>query len=120
MAEQPAIDPMHQFLVQELIPGPKFEIGGLVFDMSITNSVASMIAGALILVAFFALTAKGQVVPNRGQAMAEALSHGGNRAEPLAVEGGRILLGRQPGGAISKPANSKAGATMQSTQRSIG
>lgn len=73
MAEQPAIDPMHQFLIQELIPGPKFEIAGVVFDMSITNSVASMIAGALILVAFFALTARGQVVPNRGQAMAEGL-----------------------------------------------
>lgn len=73
MAEQPAIDPMHQFLIQELIPGPQFEIGGVVFDMSITNSVASMIAGALILVAFFALTARGQVVPNRGQAMAEGL-----------------------------------------------
>jgi F-type H+-transporting ATPase subunit a len=41
--------------------------------MSITNSVASMIAGAVILVLFFALTAKGQLVPNRGQALAEGL-----------------------------------------------
>ena len=73
MAEQPAIDPMHQFLIQELIPGPKFELFGLTFNMAITNSVASMIAGALLLVAFFALTARGQIVPNRAQALAEAL-----------------------------------------------
>jgi len=35
--------------------------------------VASMIAGAIILVAFFMLTARRQIVPNRGQALAEAL-----------------------------------------------
>ena len=73
MAEQPAIDPMHQFLVQKIWQGPVFEIGGITFDMSITNSVASMIAGALILMAFFAFTARGQIVPNRGQAFAEAI-----------------------------------------------
>ncbi|HYD46605.1 MAG TPA: F0F1 ATP synthase subunit A [Phenylobacterium sp.] len=73
MAEQPAIDPMHQFLVQKIWQGPVFEIGGITFDMSITNSVASMIAGAVILMAFFALTARGQIVPNRGQAFAEAI-----------------------------------------------
>ena len=73
MAEQPAIDPMHQFLIQELIPGPKFELFGLTFNMAITNSVASMIAGGLLLVVFFALTARGQIVPNRAQALAEAL-----------------------------------------------
>ena len=73
MAEQPAIDPMHQFLVHKLVPGPVFHIGGLTLDMSITNSVASMIAGALILIGFFALTARGQIVPNRAQALAEGL-----------------------------------------------
>lgn len=73
MAEQPAIDPMHQFMVQKIWDGPKFDIGGMVFDMSITNSVASMIVGALALVTFFLLTARGQLVPNRGQAVAEAL-----------------------------------------------
>ncbi|MCC7265907.1 MAG: F0F1 ATP synthase subunit A [Caulobacteraceae bacterium] len=73
MAEQPAIDPMHQFLVQKIWQGPVFEIGGITFDMSITNSVASMIGGAVILMAFFALTARGQIVPNRGQAFAEAI-----------------------------------------------
>jgi F-type H+-transporting ATPase subunit a len=73
MAEQPAIDPMHQFLIHKIVQGPEFDIGGVHFDMSITNSVASMLAGAAILVIFFLLTARGQVVPNRAQAMVEAL-----------------------------------------------
>jgi len=64
---------MHQFLIHKIWDGPVFKVGGVTFDMSITNSVASMIAGALILVAFFALTARGRIVPHRGQAMAEAL-----------------------------------------------
>jgi F-type H+-transporting ATPase subunit a len=73
MAEAPAIEPMHQFLIHKIWEGPVFQVGGLTFDMSITNSVASMIAGAVILVAFFMLTAKGRVVPDRAQAVAEAL-----------------------------------------------
>jgi F-type H+-transporting ATPase subunit a len=73
MAEQPAIEPMHQFLIHKIVQGPVFHVGGVEFDMSITNSVASMIAGAIILVAFFMLTAKREIVPNRGQAMAEAI-----------------------------------------------
>jgi F-type H+-transporting ATPase subunit a len=73
MADQPAIEPMHQFLIHKIVQGPVFNVGGLTFDMSITNSVASMIAGAVILVAFFMLTAKREIVPNRGQALAEAL-----------------------------------------------
>ncbi len=73
MAQQPAIEPMHQFQIHQIWAGPKFDIGGLTFDMSITNSVASMIAGAVILVLFFALTARGQIVPNRAQALAEGL-----------------------------------------------
>ena len=71
MADAPKIDPMHQFLIQKWIPGPQFDVGGIHFDMSITNSVASMLVGAALLVAFFVLTARGQVVPNRGQALAE-------------------------------------------------
>ena len=73
MAEQPAIDPMHQFMVQKIFEGPKFDVGGLTFDMSITNSVASMLGGAAILILFFMLTAKGKIVPDRGQAMAEGI-----------------------------------------------
>jgi F-type H+-transporting ATPase subunit a len=73
MAEQPAIEPMHQFLIHKIWDGPVFQVGGLTVDMSITNSVASMIAGAVILVLFFMMTAKEQIVPNRAQALAEGL-----------------------------------------------
>ena len=73
MAEAPAIEPMHQFLIHKIVQGPVFHVGGVEFDMSITNSVMSMIVGALILVVFFMLTAKREIVPNRGQAMAESL-----------------------------------------------
>jgi F-type H+-transporting ATPase subunit a len=73
MAQQPAIEPMHQFMVHKLVDLPVVHIGGFALDMSITNSVASMIAGAMILIAFFALTARREIVPNRGQALAESL-----------------------------------------------
>jgi F-type H+-transporting ATPase subunit a len=73
MAQQPAIEPMHQFLIHKWVELPTVHIGGLAVDLSITNSVASMIAGAIILIAFFALTARREVVPNRGQALAESL-----------------------------------------------
>jgi len=52
---------------------PVVHVGGMAIDLSITNSVASMIAGAIILIAFFALTARREIVPNRGQALAESL-----------------------------------------------
>jgi F-type H+-transporting ATPase subunit a len=73
MADQPAIEPMHQFLIHKIVQGPVFNIGGVTFDMSITNSVVSMIVGAALLVIFFALTAKRELVPNRGQALAESV-----------------------------------------------
>lgn len=73
MASQPAIDPMEQFVVHKIVDLPPVHVGGLTIDMSITNSVASMIAGALILMLFFALAARREIVPNRGQAVAEAL-----------------------------------------------
>jgi F-type H+-transporting ATPase subunit a len=73
MANQPAIDPMHQFLIHKIVELPTFHVGKLAFDMSITNSVASMFAGAAILIIFFALTARREIVPNRGQALAESL-----------------------------------------------
>jgi F-type H+-transporting ATPase subunit a len=73
MADAPKIDPMHQFLIHKIWDGPVFQVGGLTFDMSITNSVAAMFVGAAAMVAFFALTARGQIVPNRGQAVAEAI-----------------------------------------------
>jgi len=73
MANQPAIDPMEQFAIHKIVDLPTFHIGKLAVDMSITNSVATMIAGAILLVVFFALTARREIVPNRGQATVEAL-----------------------------------------------
>lgn len=73
MADAPKIDPMHQFLIQKIWDGPVFQVGGLTFDMSITNSVVAMLVGATAMVLFFALSARGQLVPNRAQAAAEGL-----------------------------------------------
>jgi F-type H+-transporting ATPase subunit a len=73
MAEGPAIEPMHQFVVHKIVDLPPVQIGNFTLDMSITNSVAAMIAGATILIVFFLLTAQRQLVPNRAQAVAEAL-----------------------------------------------
>lgn len=73
MAQQPAIDPMHQFLVHKIVDLPPVQIGGLVIDMSITNSIAALLAGAALLMLFLALTAQRKLVPNRAQALAEML-----------------------------------------------
>jgi len=73
MAQQPAIDPMHQFLVHKIVDLPPVQIGGFSLDMSITNSIAALLAGAVLLMLFLALTAQRQLVPNRAQALAEAL-----------------------------------------------
>ncbi len=66
--------------------------------MSITNSVASMIAGAVILVVFFVLTAKREIVPNRGQAMAESLYNIVDRVlvSPIVGEHGQALRALSP------------------------
>ncbi len=82
---------MHQFLIEKIWQGPVFQLGGLNVDMSITNSVASMLAGALMLMAFFALTARGEIVPNRGQALAESLYNIVDRVlvTPIIGHGGR-------------------------------
>jgi len=71
--QQPAIQPMEQFMVHKIVDLPVVHVGGMAIDLSITNSVASMIAGAIILIAFFMLTARREIVPNRGQALAESL-----------------------------------------------
>ena len=94
MAEQPAIDPMHQFMIHKIVQGPVFQLGGLTVDMSITNSVASMLAAAVILVVFFALTARGEVVPNRAQALVEALYNIVDRVlvTPIIGHGGRAYI----------------------------
>ena len=75
MAQSPAITPMEQFEIHK-IPGLSFapiHIGGLTIDMSITNSIAAMILGAVVVMVFLALTARREIVPNRAQAVAESL-----------------------------------------------
>jgi F-type H+-transporting ATPase subunit a len=69
------IQPMEQFMIQK-IPGlsfPPIQIGGVTFDLSITNSVATMIVAALLITAFFLVSARGKVVPGRLQAFGEIL-----------------------------------------------
>ncbi len=73
MANQPAIDPMEQFSIHKLVDLPTFHVGKLAIDMSINTSVMTMLVGAVLIVLFFALTARREIVPNRGQAVAEAL-----------------------------------------------
>lgn len=73
MADAPAIDPMHQFLVHKIVELPPINIGGFALDMSITNSVAMMLTGLVLMMLFIGLTARGEVVPNRAQALGEAV-----------------------------------------------
>ncbi|ESQ92114.1 F0F1 ATP synthase subunit A [Asticcacaulis sp. AC460] len=67
-------DPLHQFQIQKVAELPSFEVGGVVVDMSITNSVlAMMIAVGLTLLFFTLTTARASIIPGRGQVMAEGL-----------------------------------------------
>ena len=67
-------DPMHQFEVQKVVDLPDFTLPGVgVIDMAITNStVAMMVAAALIIAFFAAVTAKPQVVPGKLQVVGES------------------------------------------------
>ena len=69
------IAPMEQFLVHKVVELPPVHVGGLALDLSITNSVVTMFAGAAIICLFFLLAARRQIVPGRLQAVAESL-HG--------------------------------------------
>ena len=92
--QQPVILPMHQFLIHKIIPLPPFQIGGLTIDMSITNSVLAMLAGLVIVLGFFLLTAQNKLVPNRAQALAEALYNIIDRVlvGPIIGPGGRPYI----------------------------
>ncbi len=68
-----AIDPMHQFHVKKLVEIPPLETPWGLLDLSITNSVAAMMTAAVIICAFFGLSARRQIVPGRLQASAEGL-----------------------------------------------
>jgi len=67
-----AIDPMHQFLIEKVVAIPPFQIGGMVVDLSITNSVVMMLAGALTLCLLLGAASRGALVPGRMQAVGEA------------------------------------------------
>ena len=68
-----AIEPMNQFMIHKLVDLPPVHVGGLALDLSITNSVAYMLAASAIITVFFLVAARGAVVPGRMQALAETL-----------------------------------------------
>lgn len=67
-------DPMHQFQIQKIVELPTVTVPGLgAIDLSITNSVAAMMSAALLIMGFYALSARRAVVPGRLQAVGEML-----------------------------------------------
>jgi len=68
-----AIEPMEQFLVHKIVALPPVMIGGFPLDLSITNSVVSMMVAAVLVVVFLAMAGKRELVPGRLQATGEAL-----------------------------------------------
>ena len=68
-------DPMHQFEISPLVEIPPVAVPGLgLVDLSITNSVAAMMAASLLVVGFFALASRrAAVVPGRLQSVGELL-----------------------------------------------
>jgi len=68
-------DPMHQFEIHKVVDLPAVTLPGLgAVDMSITNSVLSMLIAAGLIIAFFAIaTAKAAVVPGRAQVIGEGV-----------------------------------------------
>ncbi|MGZ3275049.1 MAG: F0F1 ATP synthase subunit A [Caulobacteraceae bacterium] len=68
-----AIDPLHQFAIEKMVTLPTVNLGGVAIDLSITNSVAAMMIAAVAICVFFALSAKGEVVPGRLQTAGESV-----------------------------------------------
>ncbi len=69
-----ATDPLEQFKIIKFYELPGFDVAGVHFDLSITNSVAAMlIAVGLTLVFFTLTTARASIIPGRGQVMAEGV-----------------------------------------------
>lgn len=67
--------PMHQFEIQPVLTLPTVNVPGIgAIDLSINNSIMSMLIAAALIVAFFTIaTAKSAVVPGRLQVMAEGI-----------------------------------------------
>lgn len=67
-------DPMHQFQISKIVELPTVTVPGLgAIDLSITNSVAAMMSAALLVIGFYALSARKAVVPGRLQSVGELL-----------------------------------------------
>jgi F-type H+-transporting ATPase subunit a len=68
------IQPMEQFLIKKLVPIEPFNVPGVgLVDLSITNSVATMLFAAFAISIFFVAAARGKLVPGRLQSLAETL-----------------------------------------------
>ncbi|WP_374572993.1 F0F1 ATP synthase subunit A [Phenylobacterium sp.] len=67
--------PMHQFEIQPVLTLPTVNVPGIgAIDLSINNSILSMLIAAAIVIAFFAITtAKAAVVPGRAQVVGEGM-----------------------------------------------
>lgn len=69
-----AIEPMEQFVVRKVVDIPPIPVPGLgKIDISITNSVEFMMIAAALIILFFVVSAKRQLVPGRMQAAAEMM-----------------------------------------------
>jgi F-type H+-transporting ATPase subunit a len=68
-----AIQPMEQFLVHKIVAIPPFVVAGVPVDLSLTNSVVTMMGAALAISVFFIVSAQGKTVPGRLQAFGEIL-----------------------------------------------
>ena len=69
-----AIDPLHQFAIEKMVALPPVNLPGVgLIDLSITNSVFAMMIAAVAICLFFAVSAKGAVVPGRLQAVGESV-----------------------------------------------
>ncbi|HEY5105960.1 MAG TPA: F0F1 ATP synthase subunit A [Caulobacteraceae bacterium] len=68
-----AIEPMRQFLIHKVVDIAPLNLGGMIIDLSITNSVAMMILAAALVCLILGLSARGAVVPGRLQAVGESL-----------------------------------------------
>ena len=68
-----AIEPMKQFMIHKIVDLPPVSTPWGPLDLSITNSVVTMMAAAVIICGFLRLSARRQIVPGRLQAVAESI-----------------------------------------------
>lgn len=65
---------MHQFQITKVVELPPVNVPGLgLLDLSITNSVVAMALAATLIILFYAVAARGAVVPGRLQTVGEML-----------------------------------------------